>query len=330
MGNSRGYKSTQEAHDDVLLTNIAVGYKNEQFIADMVFPKLPMVSKQSNRYKVFGMEDFRQWDDKIAANGAVNEIQYGESEDAYFCDGHGLSRPISKQEKSNSDDETQLEVNATRLTTSLVLLNKEIDAANRAMNPASYASGLSTTLGTTTLDTIFGKKWTDPTSDPVKQVDKAKEYIHINSGIRPNVLVVSEKGFTALKNHPMFMELIKYSQTGIVTKELLKAALGVNDIYVGAALRTTQPFGATPPGKPEALNYIWGNGAALIHVTDTPDPLSPTFGYTFEWDFAGEKVARRVRKWEDVRSEATYVETKYYYDQKVVCNIAGFLMADAI
>ncbi|GEN36115.1 major capsid protein [Aneurinibacillus danicus] len=330
MGASRGYKSTQESHDDVLLTNIAVGYRNGQFIADKVFPALPMVSKQSDRYKVFGMDDFKVFDDKIAPNGRTNEITYGESEDTYFCDGHGLKRPISKQEYANSDNQDELEKSATRLTTNLVLLNKEIDAANKTMNPASYAPGLSTTMGTTTLDNIFGKKWTDPTSDPVRQIDKAKEIIHTNSGIRPNKLVLSEKVYTALKNHPQFIELIKYSQTGIVTKDLLKAALGVDDIYIGEALRTVNGFGAVPPGKPEALNYIWGNSAALLYITPTPDPTSPTFGYTFEWDFAGEKVARRVRKWVDQDSEATYVETKYYYDQKVVCNLAGFLMADAI
>ena len=318
--------TVQKVHIDKALSNISIGYKNEQFISDQIF-KPVNVDKQSDKYYVYGMERFRQHSDLRAPGTEANEIQWTLSDDTYFCEGHALRHVIADEEMQNADDEFDLEAEGTELVTEAILLNKEVDAANKVLDPSSYHPDLVITLG----QGGAPAKWSDyDNSDPILDIQRAKEAIHRKSGVRANTLIISEPVFNVLKLHPKLIEIIKYVQRGIVTEELMAAAFGVDKILVGSALKSTVTNpGQAEPGQVERLNYIWGNSAVLAYIAPRPSKKSISLGYSFMWNKDGEGAVQ-VRKWYEVGRRATIVEAERWYDQKIISNVAGFLIADAI
>lgn len=318
--------AVQKVHIDKALTNISIGYKNEQFIADEIF-KPVSVNKQSDKYYVYGMERFRQYDDLRAPGTEANEISWTLSDDSYYAEGHALRHPIADEEKQNADAEFDLEADATELVTEGILLNKEIDAANKLLDSKNYHPDLFITLGASGSPA----KWSDyENSDPILDIKRAKEAIHRKSGLRPNVLIISEPVKNVLELHPRLLEVIKYVQRGIVTTDLMAAAFGVDRILVGSALKSdVTNAGQVEPGQIEPLNYIWGNSAVLAYVPQRPGKKIPAIGYSFMWNKDGNGPVQ-VRKWYETGRRATIVEAERWYDQKIISNVAGFLFADVV
>lgn len=305
----------QQVHIDKALTQISIEYKNEQYIADKIF--LPVsVDKQSDRYYVYGKDAFKVRDDRRAPGTEANEINWTLSLDTYFCDGHALRHAIPDEEVQNADSVFDLEADATELVTEGILLNKEIDAANKLLDPNNYDDGLVLQMG---VDTA---KWSDfANSNPILDITKAKEKIHKKAGLRPNTLIISETVYNVLKVHPVILKVFTYTQAvGVATLDQIKMALGVDNILVGSALKMQ--------GE-DNLDYIWGNSAVLAYIPSKPGKRTPAIGYTFLWNKDGEGAVQ-VRKWYDVSRRATIVEAERYYDQKIISKVAGFLFVDAV
>jgi len=312
--------TVQQVHLDKMLSNISIGYSNEMYIADQIFKDVT-VQKQSDKYYVFGKERFRANDDLRAPGTEANEISWRFSSDQYFCQGHALRHGIADEEVQNADDALNLETEGTELVTEGILLNKEIDASNQVLDPKNYHSELQLTLGT-----AGTYKWSDyDHSDPVLDIQRAKEAIHKKSGVRANTLIISEPVLNILKLHPKLKEIIKYVQRGIVTEEIMAVAFGVDNILVGSALKSS----ANNPGQGDILNYIWGNSAVLAYIPANPGRKQVALGYNFAWNKDGQGAVQ-VRKWYEIGRRATLIEAENWYSQKIVSNVAGFLFQDAI
>lgn len=318
--------NVQKVHIDKALTNISIGYSNEQYIADQIFKPVP-VNKQSDRYYVYGMEKFRQHDDHRAPGTEANEISWTLSDDSYYTENHALRHAIADESIQNADESFNLEASGTELVTEVILLNKEVDAANKILDASNYHRDLQITLGSTGAPA----KWSDyENSDPILDIKRAKEAIHRKSGLRPNVLIISESVLNVLELHPRLLDVIKYVQRGIVTKDLIAVAFGVDQILVGSALKSNvQNQGQVEPGQNEPLNYIWGNSAVLAYVPNSASRMTPALGYSFMWNKDGDGPVI-VRKWYEMGRRATIIEAERWYDQKIVSNVAGFLFADVV
>lgn len=314
--------NVQKVHIDKALTNISLGYKNEQYIADQIF--LPVsVAKQSDRYYVYGKEMFRTHEDKRAPGTEANEINWTISDDTYFCEGHALRTPITDEEIANADDEFELEAMGTELVTEGILLNKEVDAANMLLDGNNYLSDLKFNMGSTDNPA----KWSNyENSDPVLDVAKAKERIHKKSGVRVNTLVISETVLNVLKVHPKILRLYSgIMAKSIATEEDIRIAFGVDKLLIGSALKSS----ATNPGQTDNLGYIWGNSAVLCYVPQKPGRKTQAIGYTFMWANNGNGAVT-VRKWYEVGKKSTIIEAERWYSHKIISNVCGFLFADAV
>lgn len=318
--------TVQKVHIDRLLTNISIGYSNEQYIADKIF-KPVTVNKQSDKYYVHGMEKFRTHDDFRAPGTEANEINWTLSNDQFYTEGHALRHAIADEEKQNADEIFDLETEGTELVSEGILLNREIEAANQVLNPSNYHADLQINMG------AVGQpaKWSDYTnSNPVLDVHKAKEGMHKKSGIRPNTLIMSEQVMNVLKMHPRLLDIIKYVQKGIVTEDLMKTAFGVDNIVVGSALKSSvmNPGQANAQGF-DSLDYIWGNAVVLAYIAPKPGRKTVSLGYEFQWNKDGAGAVQ-VRKWYEVGRRATVVEAERWYAIKMISNVAGFMFNNAV
>ncbi len=320
--------NTQSVHIDKLLQNISIGYSNEEYISDKLLLPVP-VKKQSDIYPVFGKEMFRRFDDRRAPGTEANEITWEYSKDTYFCDGHGLRALVTDEELANEDDPFDLEADATETVTNNILLNKEYDAASKLLDASNYAEGFSISMGAEDAPSKWSDYLTDPAdyaSNPILDIQKAKEKMHKSGGVRPNTLVVSEGVLNVLKLHPSILKLFSgISPVSVASEEQIKLALNVDRIIVGKALKT-EAVGFNPVGD---LDYIWGNSAILCYVPPKPGRRVLSLGYTFLWDAYGNGSVQAL-KWYERGKGANVIEVRRYYDHKIVCNTAGFLFADAV
>lgn len=299
---------------DQPLNNVSVGYQNDDYYAERLFPIAP-VMKQSGRYWVYGKEKFRQYETIRHAGAEAREVApWTLSNNAYFCDDHSLKDKISDEERANSDG-VDLEINTTENLTNAVLLDHEIRVANLVLGGAVSNTTLSGT-----------SQWSDyVNSDPISAVEAQKTVIKKAIAKAPNTLAVSWPVFSALRQHPKIIDRFKYTQVGVLDPEALKTAFGLDNFWVLGAEYDTANEGQTP-----ALDFVWGKHALLAYVLPEPRRREVTLGYTFRWLFgAPELSGTLVKRYRQESKSADVIEVHRYDDIQLVASAAGFVFLNA-
>ena len=99
--------TSKDVHVDQLLTNVSIGYSNAGYIADQIFPVVP-VDKQSDKYLTYDKSHWFRNEAKIRATGTKSERGgWNYSSDTYFCDRFSYGHEIYDEERDNADPAIQ-------------------------------------------------------------------------------------------------------------------------------------------------------------------------------------------------------------------------------
>src|ERR1041384_6474805 len=140
------------AHIDVVLSQLSIGFPNNGYVGEQLFPSIP-VRKQSDKYYVFAGRE--GWGLPIGgdlpAPGAVTNQSPGiaVSLDSYFAREHALQIAVTDEERENADAPLSPDRDGTDLITSQVMLQREITMKTLATTAANYPAALTTTLSGT-------------------------------------------------------------------------------------------------------------------------------------------------------------------------------------
>ncbi len=328
-----------DLHVNVPLTNVSVAYTGQkaQYIADKVFPKVP-VKKQSDLFWRWSKSDMRRTDVERRAPGTETPgVGYTQTTDNYFCHVYGVHKDIDDQVRANADSVFRLDKEATEFITNQLLLKRDIDWTQTYFAPDVWDTtytGVETAGG----DCDQFLQWSDAASDPIGDVARwIIDYRRIN-GVKPNVMVLGVNTMAALKQHPDIIDRIKYTQRGIVTEDLIATLFDVEKLYVSYASRTTpeQPW-QIPDAKLQDENADYefihsANGALLLNTPSSPSLMTPAAGYTFTWGgyLGGNSEGIRVKRFLLERIASDRIEAEATYDMKVVCPDLGVYVADAV
>lgn len=301
----------QDVVVDPVLSNVSIKYMNDTFIADQLFPIVP-VSKQTGKFYVYDKANLRINQTTRAAGSGANEIDFGLSTSSFSCDDHALKEFVADEIQDQADAALNPLVDATETVTEQLLLDREQTLSTLLSATANLTQN--TTLATTA-------QWSDySNSDPIGDVRTARTTIHQNTFKKPNTMVMGKQVFDMLIEHPAIIERIKYSQLGVVTEELLARVFQVEKVIVGEAGSNT-----AAEGQADSMSYIWGKNAWLMFVTPSVGLKRLTLGYTFTYS------TRIVKRWRDEDREGTYVRIgNDNYVQKIVAATAGYLIKNAI
>lgn len=302
---------------DQPLNNVSVGYKNDDYFAEKLFPVVP-VKKQSGRYWIFGKEKFRQYETIRHAKAEAREIApWTLANNPYFCDDHSLKDAISDEERANSDG-TDLEVNTTENLTDAILLDFEIRVKNLVMGPTSLVPSVALS-GTS--------QWSDyVNSDPISAVEAQKTAVKQAVALTPNTLAVSYPVYAVLRQHPRIIDRFKYTQVGVLQADHLKSAFDVDNFWVMGAEYDTATEGQSP-----ALSFVWGKNALLAYVPPEPRRREVSLGYTFRWLFGAPDLAGTlVKRYRVENRMADAVEVHRYDDVQLVAPAAGMAFINAV
>lgn len=303
---------------DPYLTGITVAFRNPSaaLIADKVLPRV-QVNKEEFGYNSFDANDaFTIPDTRVGRTSAVNQVEFGATRLTDQTEDYGLEDPIPFKDIENARESGyDPEGRATEVITDLILLDREVRAANKVFSTSTYAAGSKTTLAGV-------NQWSDTAnSDPVTVLENAIDGMLV----KPNKLVLGRAVWTALKRHPKVVTAVLGSanSTGRVTAERLAEILEIQEVVVGEGWINTARKGQTA-----SMARAWGKSAALLYINPNADAdRGITFGFTAQF---GKRVAMR---YEDIKiglDGGVIVRVGERVKEKVVASNLGYLFDAAI
>lgn len=315
-------------HVDSILTNISVAYaqQEERFIAGQVFPQIT-VEKKSDKYFKYDKNDwFRDEAQRRAPGTESAGGGYSLSTDTYTCDVFAFHKDVDDQTLNNSDAPLSPMSEAARFVTTRMLVRRELQFVSDYLTTSVWGKDYTGVSGVPSTNEF--KQWSDyANSDPLEDVEAAKEQILSTTGFDGNTLVLGYQVFRKLKNHPDIIDRIKYTTADNVTTDLLARMFEVDKVLVAKAVKATNQEGATA-----AYSFAVGKIAALFHVASSPALLTPSAGYTFGWSgvSGGGGSAIGVSQFRMEQLKATRVEAEFAFDNKVVASDLGVFFASAV
>lgn len=314
-----GNPTTGDIHVDTALSEIAIGYKNKEFIADRVFPLVP-VDKQSDKYYIW---DKGSWltnqVEKRTPGDTYPEGRMKLSTDSYFCDIYHLGYPIPDEDKKNEDAAVQLEQTGAEWLAHQFNLNREIQIAAGIFVASVWDNN--PLVGT---DFVA---WDDyDQSNPPEDIDTYAATIQKDTGVNPNTLVIGRQVYDKLRRHPVLLDMFKYTGVGILKEDQVKEALGVDNLLVGRSVQRTSHEGAATAVQ----TYIWGKHALLLYVPARPALREPASGYTFTWKIDDSGLTVNVIPIRQDDRDRDFLKGKHAFDFKVTGTDLGAWFGNAI
>jgi len=260
--------SAQRQVIDPILSNVVQGYKHPEHIGHALFPRVP-VESSGGQVIEFNKNSFRLYKTARAPGTPFQRIQFGYLGKPYAVENHGVEAAVPREHMRDASivpgiDLASGAISGVMSVNSLVMEKQHADIAR---NAASYDANHKVTLAGT-------DQWNDyVNSDPVKDINDAREAIRSSTGVYPNVISIPSAVFDILCEHPKITDKIKYTQTAIVTEQLLAAALKADKVVVGKAIGFDDA---------DASIDFWGKDVVLAYV---PSVISgaqePSYGYTY-------------------------------------------------
>jgi hypothetical protein len=317
-----------QVHVDAILTNISVAYmqKAENFIADKVFPVVP-VDKQSDKYFTYDKNDWLRDEAQVRADGTESVGSgYNISTASYYADVFAIHKDVGDQTRANADAPINVDREAAEFVTHRLLMRREIQFMSDFMTTGVWADDVTGVAASpSTGQTIQWSNYT--TSDPINDIEAGKAEILSTTGFEANTLVLGYDVFRQLKNHPDLVDRIKYTSSQTITEDMLARMFDIERVLVSKSVKATNAEGATG-----AYAFTTGKTALLAHVAAAPGLLTPSAGYTFQWTGVsgglGATIGTSSFRLESLK--ATRIESELAFDNKVVASDLGYFWTSIV
>lgn len=295
-------------HIDTAMSNISIAYRNENYIAEQIFPNVP-VQHQSDKYFVFDKASwFRNEAGPRAPGTRGPQVEYTLSSSVYACKPVSATKVVPDEMVDNADAPLQPRRDATEFATDKVLLYLEVDVASNVFGDSLWSA--SGERGTSS-GSLY---WSNDASDPIGDVEKAREELVSAIGREPNAMVIGRQVWTSLANHPDLLDRVKYTERGVLTPQAVQAMFQIPRMLIGNAIYTTSAEGTSA-----TYSWIWGKYAWIGWVPPNAGLMVPAAGYVLSWK---NRVVERFRR-EEEKSDAVRCEMNY--DVVRTCPDAGFI-----
>lgn len=305
-----------QVHQDQALENVSIAYKNGDLIAQDLCPMVP-VNHESNRYYVYSRDQLVVPETGRAAGAEANRATFSLSTATYKLQEHALKDIITDRARANADQALNLEVDATEHLTNLILMRQEIELRDL------IGSGL-TWANTTSLTSTFAWSANTTLSNPLLFVDSACSTVIQASGLVPNVCLINDPTFRAIKEHVSVVDRIKYTSAESVGENLIAKLFSVEKLLVGRGI-----FNSGGEGLADATanTWIWTDLAWIGYVEQNPGLKKPSALYNFTMK-AGNPV--KVLRWREDNLEGDAIQVSKLFQQQVPMSAAGYMIVNTV
>jgi len=314
--NRRRFSATgHDIHIDKTLSQIAINYKPEGFIADLIMPMVT-VDKQSDHYAVFSRADKLRRQNTIRAQGTrAQRVDQNVSSGTFYAENYALYSPVTIEERANADPIYLQEIinGRTELIMDHLLLDMEVRVASQVNSTSNVGN-----------NAAVGSSWLDvDNSDPLGDVNSIMDTVQDACTMKPNLVVFGLDAWKAFKRHPDVRNLIYGTNNGggYANQTQVGQLLEVENVVVGGAYQNTADENLT-----ESLSKIWTNNVLVAYKSPRPNRDRPSFAYSFRWQGAGLPNMQAERHPYDSHTKSEDVEVGYYQDEVITgSEYAGLL-----
>jgi hypothetical protein len=178
-------------------------------------------------------------------------------------------------------------------------------------------------------------QWDLSSSDPLSdQTGFAIDFRQL-TGFNMNFMVLGADVWKALKNHPAILDRVKYTQKGVVTKDLVASFFDVDRLEICYATQAIGPQINDAALQDAASTYefiVPSKNVLMGYAPRSPSLMTPSAGYTFVWKgyAAGNSQGLRISQFRMEHLKSDRIEAEMTYDMKVVSTDCGVFLIDAV
>ena len=310
------------------LQNVSVAYRNAAYIGDLVFPIMDGVDPKT-KIAVYARGAWFRDEAQIRGPGAravrgsypIDWVSIATTEYAFGSEVTDEDRRLAKSQLAPplKPDQDAIEICADKID-----LKKE-----RLI--AALVTGSTWVDGNVNGEDAEGL-WS-PAGDTntfLADVKKGRKAIQNATGRTPNSLVIDFSTYESLKECSAILDKIKYTQRGVLTKELLAALCDLERVLVGEAIYSSAK--ETKAGTDYTAVYIWevnaGKGMGFLYYRP-PAPGLKVLSAGYQMRTAYEDgQPRRVTTWREAAEHQDVYDAAEECDIVAVSPYAGYLFRD--
>lgn len=301
---------------DPLLSEMAIGYRHEGMIADMIMPVVT-VGKQSGIYTIFDRGDrLRQRTTARAPGQEANVIEQEVGTGTYYAKNYALKAPVTLEDRANADPIFMNGIIEGR--TQLVLDSLLLDWEVRVANQVTSGSNVGSSSG-------INSAW-NGAGDPLGDINQAIDNVHYSNGVMPNRIVFGIEAWKSFRRDSTVRNLIFGTNNGggYPNTSQVSQLLDIPMVHVGGGFQNTGDKGLT-----ESLSSIWADKVLVYYAPESPTIERPSAFYSIRWAAPGLPQMQVERHPFDRKTKSEEVEAGYYQDEVITASSYAFLL-DAV
>lgn len=250
---------------DAVLTNHARGYKHPDRVGSLLFPSVDVTLRAGNVIE-FGKESFMRYNARRAPGSATKQVEFGHEGKPYRLVQDSLDGKVPREYAEDAANGANVDMGMRSVNGVMNILTNglECEQAELATNAANYDTDHKLTLA-------GNSQWSHASSDPVTDINTARQAVRASCGMYPNVMIAGPKPYNALKSNTKITGL--FNNTDIVTAEMLAKLFELDTLAEGRAV-TASDAGV--------FSDVWGDFVILAYVARNPSGMEePSYGYTY-------------------------------------------------
>lgn len=333
---------------DTYLTGFSLRYtlNADAYIAGKVFPVVP-VQLQSAIYMTFPRGYF--WRDQMEPRplgGRPPRADYKAGQGTYNVTEYGLEHAVDDRTRANIVGPMVPDENATTLLTQASLIRRDREWATRYFRTGVWAFDYEGVASAPAAGQFIA--FDQAGSDPIALVDAVRDRMALATGKIPNKLILGAYVYTVLKNHPAFIERIKYSQKAVVTTDLMAQFFEVDQVLVARSIYNAAEEtnvvggiagnnGPNAPSNAGGLDLQWIVDARSMLLVYTPASVGlnmPTAGVTFAWTNlipgAGNANGGVIERYREAPNHSDVFQIRDAWDMGMVASDLGIFFHNAV
>ena len=302
-----------DVHVNQPLTNFALQLQNRAFVAEQVFPVIPVI-KESDVYYTFSREELRDVDTRRAAGALAKEIEWVPSTATYNAEEYAMRHLLPDRIVNNADAPVRPQMNTVAKLMKWIMLGQEKRIQTLGQDGANSVATVAAS-----------PKWdgTSPTIE--KDIDTAKDSVRNNAGVEPNAILFAENVKDVVKRDTTLRGLIQYvinlgqgNRDLLMNGELPPVLFNLAVIIAGAVEDTSKY------GQSSTIAKIWNDAVPVFYRELAPSLDAVTWGYTMR---VQQPIVTTYR---DDPRKGIWIEASIIQAEELVTSSAANLITDVL
>ncbi len=311
------------------LQNVSLAYRNKSYIGDKVFRILDKVDPRAKIARYLKGSWFR---DEAAIRGAGGEAPRGTYEVdllSLATKEYAFAKEVTDEDrrfaKSQMAPPLKPDQDAIEFTADKIDLSKERRVAN-LVKTSSWIDGNG--AGGEDAEGLWSP--VGATNTFLADIKKGKKAVQSGTGVTPNALILDYATYIGLTEVESILDKIKYTQRGVLTRDLLASLLELEEVLVGEAIVNTAK--ETKAGTEFTASYVWevnaGKGMGfLFYRPPAPGLKVPAAGYQARVAYE-DGQSRRTTTWREASRHQDVYEVAEETDIVQTGADLGYLFKD--